>query len=177
MNGNYRRRLTAERARERLDYDPETGVFVWKPQVGSTRAIRSWNAKHVGKRAGSERASASYRSIGIDGVIYMEHRLAWLYVHGEWPAGDLDHINLIKGENRIANLRPATVSQNVANVPVRRTNKSGLKGVHKYAWGYTAKIVKDGVCRHLGSFSTAEAAHAVYAEAARATHGEFARVK
>ena len=80
--------------KEILHYEPETGVFTWlvSPRAG-------W----VGKRAGSLRKDR-YRAIKIRGVSYLEHRLAWFYVHGYWP-DVIDHINHDEADNRLNNLR------------------------------------------------------------------------
>ena len=84
--------LTAERLREVLDYDPDTGVF--------TRKVRTASSVKVGDVAGSLNGKG-YIRIRVDGRLYFAHRLAWLYVHGEWPVDQVDHINGIKNDNRI----------------------------------------------------------------------------
>jgi hypothetical protein len=99
-------KLTAERLRERLHYDAETGVF--------TRRVGSGHA-HAGDMAGSVH-STGYVRIGIDGGKYTAHCLAWLYVHGVWPSDQIDHINRNRSDNRIANLR-----QRRHRVALRRT--------------------------------------------------------
>ncbi|CAH0532169.1 Phage HNH homing endonuclease (ACLAME 27) [Ralstonia phage UAM5] len=101
----------------------------------------------------------------------MAHRLAWLYMTGKWPEQFIDHANMNKGDNRWGNLREANKSQNNANQPARTT--SGLKGAYwsNASMSWQAKINK----RYLGSYGTAEEAHAAYMEAARERFGEFAR--
>jgi hypothetical protein len=94
--------LTAERLREILGYDPETGLFTRLVRTGRIRA---------GEVAGTAH-SRGYRSIVIDGRVYLSHRLAWLYVHGEWPPEQIDHINRNRADNRLVNLRAAKQSQN-----------------------------------------------------------------
>jgi hypothetical protein len=122
---------------------------------------------------------SGYWHVGVDGDEYKAHRLAWLFVHGEWPAGRLDHENGDTADNRIANLRPVTHSQNIANSRLRRDSTSGFKGVSFYTsagkWG--ANINKDGRRHYLGLFNTPEEAHAAYCEAACELHGEFARTE
>src|SRR5262245_33505102 len=112
--------LTAERLREVLDYDPSTGVF-------------KSNGGRCGSRVGATLVGTvrpdGYREIRIDWQRYLAHRLAWLHVHGSWPAGDIDHVNGNPSDNRIVNLRLATRTQNNANSR-RRPNTSGFKGVH-----------------------------------------------
>jgi hypothetical protein len=95
MTTTKQAKLTAERLRKRLRYDAETGLF--------TRRVGSGHA-HAGDMAGSVH-STGYVRICIDGGRYTAHRLAWLYVHGVWPSGQIDHINRNRSDNRIANLR------------------------------------------------------------------------
>jgi hypothetical protein len=159
--------LTAERLREVLSYSPETGLFYWREQRGSVRS---------GARAGHV-DSDRYIRIGVDAAVYKAHRLAWLYVHGNWPADFIDHINGDPGDNRITNLRACCHAQNLKNVRRNRKNSSGFKGVYSRTGGRTwySQIVSDGRRRHLGSFPSKEKAAAAYDEAARRLHGEFAR--
>ena len=112
--------LTAERLRELLDYDPDTGAFTW-------RVTRSHQIK-AGNVAGSTIAK-DYVQIRIDGRRYLAHRLAWFYIYGEWPAGQLDHADTHGNHNWITNLRPATQTQNNGNMRRRSDNTSGFKGV------------------------------------------------
>lgn len=166
--------LTAEQVRAALDYDLETGLFRWRERQ-DMRAC--WNSKHAGKIA-TYRNSAGYIGVRLNGVLRYAHRLAWLYVYGEWPDGDVDHINRDKADNRIENLRLATRSQNNANSCRPRTNTSGFKGV---SWSnavgrWKAEIRARGKRYHLGYFDTPEEAHTAYCAAAKELHGEFARV-
>lgn len=151
----------------RLRYDPETGLF--------------WHrARRRGVTIDAPRGTVTkrgYRSINIGGRLYRAHRLAWFYVHGVWPTAELDHRNLDRDDNRIANLREATSAQNNANCPLRRTNTSGLKGANfdRRAKRWRAAIDINGRRIYLGHFPTKEQAHQAYAEAASRLHGEFAR--
>jgi hypothetical protein len=106
--------------------------------------------------------------------MYQAHRLAWLYMHGEWPVGDLDHINGDPADNRIANLRIATQSQNNAN---RRARRGRNKGVYmeKKTGKYKANICVNRKQIYLGRFESAEAAKAAYDKAAAQYFGEYAR--
>lgn len=162
-------RLTQERLRALLHYDPETGVFT---RVKSVRGFRA------GIEAGALHQASGYVYIGVDRHSYRAHRLAWLYMTGEWPADDLDHINRNRADNRWINLREATRSQNNANARRRCDNTSGVKGVsldrRHNTW--RAYIVVDGRQRHLGRFKTVDAAKEAYARAALATFGEYARI-
>jgi hypothetical protein len=150
-----------------LDYNPETGEFLWK-------ASRGRRAK--GARAGSVRSNG-YAYIWVKGGYYRAHRLAWLYVHGRFPDLEIDHVNMNKTDNRIENLRLATHSQNGANTGKKRNNKSGYKGVHysRIRKKWRAQIEKGGNKHHLGLFYTPEEAHNAYIKAAQELFGEFAR--
>jgi len=160
--------ITLERLKELVEYSPETGLFLWRVQMNS--------AAPVGSIAGTVRPDG-YRGIRIDKRHYFAHRLAWFYVHGEWPALYLDHINCDRADNRIKNLRVATRSQNHANVGRRSHNTSGFKGVtwHKRDRHWRSQIKHAGTLHHLGSFSDPALAHEAYCRAARQLFGKFAR--
>lgn len=163
---------THARLKELFEYGPETGRFI--------RRVAVCNRK-VGEIAGCVRKAGGYLFISVDDVIYRAHQLAWLYVTGKWPQKFIDHKNADKADNRFANLRLATKSQNQANVGLLKTNSSGLKGVSPYRAGerygkpWQASICKDGKSFHLGHFSTKDDAAAAYAVAADRIFGEFAR--
>jgi HNH endonuclease len=160
-------KILFDRLRELMNYDAATGVFTWRKGRGRAAA---------GAIAGSPDEDG-YVAIGIDGKRYRAHRLAWLYVSGQWPASDLDHEDCDKTNNRFKNLRPATFSENRCNVPLQRVNTSGYKGVHfnKHAKRWRSIIKARGASKFLGYFDTAESAHAAYCAAAKELHGTFAR--
>jgi HNH endonuclease/AP2 domain len=164
-----RPRLTPERLREVLHYDPETGEFRWLQRVSS--------AFHIGDLAGS--LSHRYRCIRIDGRTYTAHQLAWLYMKGEWGRPMIDHRDRDPTNNRWDNLRLATFSHNSANRRRHRNNTSGFKGVRfdRQTGKWIARIWKDGRAYFLGRFATPQAAHEAYAAAAHALYGEFARAE
>lgn len=118
-----------------------------------------------------------YRMIYTGGKMYSSHRLAWLYMTGEWPTKDIDHINCVKHDNKWANLREATDAQNAMNRPKRVMTSGRLKGItwNKSAKKWQAGIGHNGVYHYLGLFNTQENAHAAYCVAAVARFGEFAR--
>ncbi|MDI4633332.1 HNH endonuclease [Pelomonas sp. V22] len=156
-------KLTAERLRELLTYDPETGLFI-------RRVNRPGKWGKAGTVAGHINAHG-YRVIWI-GANHMAHRLAWLYVHGAWPDGQLDHINQDKTDNRLENLRLVTHAENMQNRPHQRNNSTGLKGVlprTKYG-GWPALICANNKQIWLGTFDSPEAAHAAYCAAAARLH-------
>jgi hypothetical protein len=160
--------LTAERLREVLAYDPETGVFTRRVSRGPMSA---------GSTAGYPDRDG-YLMVCIDYQAYFAHRLAWLYTFGEWPSEDIDHIDRNPSNNALANLRPASRSENLANTKARRDNTSGKKGVwwHKSAKKWAAGITVKRRAHHLGLFESIEDAAAAYEHAAKKHFGEFARV-
>ncbi len=156
--------LTAERLRELLDYDRETGIF-------THRLARSGVTK--GARAGT-RNGKGYIQISVDGKIYQAHRLAVLYVTGSWPEDQTNHRNLGKDNNSWNNLRDADNSRNMANRTLISSNTSGRKGVH---WDKRRKLWQVRVAgKYVGRFRDLDVAGQAYAEAARNRFGEFARV-
>lgn len=159
-------RLTGARLREVLDYNPDSGIFTWKISVGSKKA---------GATAGCMHKATGYWLIGVDGIVYKAHTLAWLWMTNSFPVIFLDHADRKRDNNRFANLRECTWTLNAANKLVR-TNKCGLKGVHQHKNGsYIAQIQINKTKKYLGSFRTARAAHLAYSEAAQDLFGEFAR--
>ncbi|SAL59327.1 HNH endonuclease [Caballeronia peredens] len=156
---------TVEELRKMLSYDPETGELRWI------------DPKHIrrGQPAGWMRKHTGYRVVVIKQVRYLEHRICWALHSGEWPEVTIDHINHIKSDNRIANLRVATVAQNNRNRPRQANNSIGFKGVtqHRGSKRFHAKIQANNVKYSLGYFDSPEEAHAAYAAAAAKLHGEF----
>jgi hypothetical protein len=158
--------ITRERLMQVLRYDPDTGFFIRLRSGIRAGAFRQTTPKH------------RYRIITIDGRTYKEHRLAWLYMTGRWPDGDLDHADTDGTNNRWLNLREATRSQNVANCRTPSNNKLGVKGVRKQArGGYLARIRVAGKAICLGTYPSIEEAAAAYRAAAIKHFGDFARTK
>lgn len=159
-----------EELRSVLTYCPATGAFHWKANVS-----RSMQA---GSRAGNVNKKGR-RLLAYKGVRYMEARLAWAFVHGVWPADQIDHIDGDRLNNAINNLREATNQQNAANRPALRTNRHGAKGVAinkrvRKAARYRARIRVNNKLIHLGYFPTSDEAAAAYLSAAKVHFGEFA---
>lgn len=156
--------------RQHFTYDPETGEIRTREREGDDPYILAFNRRYAGKAVGSV-MNGGYRWIRVPGHgNHLGHRLAWALHHGEWP-GELDHRDGNKLNNRIANLRPATRTQNNVNRPGR--SRAGLKGVTKRNGRWAAYIIVAGRSFYLGRFETPEAAHEAYAKAAREAHGEF----
>ena len=144
--------LTAEYLRSVLHYDPETGTFTWKVSTGPR--VRP------GEVAGVAPNNKGYFHIQIHNRTYKLHRLAWLYVYGEWPKLDTDHINRDRADNRIANLRDISHKQNGQNRKSSRNNTSGHAGVswYKQTSKWKAKICHNYRSISLGYFATIEEA-------------------
>jgi len=166
---------------DRVDYDRDTGVFTWRhcgpEHFVSEHAWRVWTAKFAGKMV--RKRSRGYVVIVIShsgGVCYcMGHRAAWAILHGAWPDGEIDHKNRVRDDNRPDNLRMADHQRNQWNKGTSLRNRSGFKGVHQHSQNGTwiAQFTKNGRTRHLGSFTTPEAAAAAYATASAAAQGHF----
>lgn len=141
--------LTQDRLKQLLNYDPATGIFTYacaRPKV------------RVGAVAGHTHAGHGYRQIKLDGKLYLAHRLAWLYVYGEWPGEILDHINRDRTDNRIANLRQSDKYLNRQNAKVQCNSSTGVKGVgwNRVLQKWHARISIGGRRLHIGWFHTKE---------------------
>jgi hypothetical protein len=151
--------LTAEVVRKFLCYDPLTGILTWK--ISPSRNCR------LGAVAGCQ-MQRGYLTIGLLRKLYLAHRLAWLIVYGKWPDQAVDHIDGDRTNNRLANLREATNSQNQQN--------RLRKGYHFKDGLYCARITLNEKRIALGYFKTEEAARAAYLEASEKHFGEFSVV-
>lgn len=152
-----------------LQYNPDTGVFNW-------RVPKQGRRKEVGY---TDKGMWGYVQVRIEGKKYLAHRLAWLLYYGEFPDGILDHINGDKTDNRICNLRIASLSENQCNRHVQTNNTSTkVKGVRTLPNGrFSASITKDNKTYYLGSFDTITEAAESYEQAAIKLHKEFYRNK
>lgn len=152
-----------------IKYDPETGVLSWAVRRGSA---------HAGKVI-STISNDGYIVVGINRRRYQAHRVAWVVHYGEWPDGDIDHINGDRADNRISNLRLCDDSQNQFNVS-KKTGvfTSSYKGVgfHSRSKKWRARIRVRNKRIELGYFDTQEEAYAAYCEASKIYHGEYGRV-
>lgn len=158
-----------QKAKEYMSYNSITGMLVWKKKPAQRVKI--------GDKVGSVDSAKYYRTkITIDGAekSILNHRIAWFICHSEAPEF-IDHINGVKTDNRICNLRSCTKSENCRNSKRRKHNTSGYKGVcwRKDAKRWVAKINVNCKRLHLGYFDTAAEAYIAYCEAADKHHREF----
>lgn len=156
--------LTAQRLRELLHYDPETGVFTRRIATGRHGCFKA------GEIAGSKN-TVGYVEMGIDSGRYLAHRVAVLYMTGEWPRYMVDHLDTVRDNNRWSNLRDAPELINRQNL--RRAHKSSISGFlgaskHRNKWSATIRV--GGKRLRLGTFETPEEAHAAYVAAKRIYH-------
>lgn len=154
--------ISHEELLRQIHYDPETGVF--------TRLIKTSAFARLGVTAG-QRIGDGYRALSVGGKAHYLHRLAWFYVHGEWPKHVIDHINGDKTDNRICNLRDVPQAVNLQNIRrAKSCSTTGLLGAIRWRGKFRSCIRVGGRRMHLGLFETAEAAHAAYMEAKRIHH-------
>lgn len=164
----YASKVSREWLKEIFDYVPSTGVFFWKTKVSKK--------VNVGSVAGAKSGNG-YIFLTAHNITLLAHRAAWLFVYGEDPDGEIDHINGDRSDNRIDNLRVATSSDNGCNKKLLPSNKSGYRGVswNKEKRKWQARIQKNRKVHILGYFDDIEKARMAYLEASVRIHGEFAR--
>lgn len=156
--------ITAERLRELLHYEPETGVFTRRVKTGRCRAgeVATGTLNH------------GYILMSVDRTFRAAHRLAWLWMTGEWPTLDIDHIDGNRTNNAWRNLRHVDRSTNLENQRTAKShNKStGLLGAYHSptAGRFVSRIQVRGKNINLGSFGTAQEAHEAYLSAKRQLH-------
>ena len=143
--------ITQSILKEYLHYDPDSGLFTWIKRTG--------RYDRTGQIAGSF-GRGNYWFVTIKTQKYRAHRLAWLYIHGEWPEYEIDHINHIKTDNRLINIRSATRRENMSNTSLFSTNTSGFNGVSwdKAREKWEAYINTSGKKINIGYFYDIEAA-------------------
>ena len=176
---NFNELPSLSRLRQLLVLDEERWVLFWKERPRSdfkTAHDRSaWNARFAGKPAGYK-DRLGYTIVCLDYKKVRAHRIIYAMHNGQICAADqIDHIDNNTANNHPSNLRLATHAENVRNRKCRKDSQSGFKGVRRQKRSFYAEIRVDGVLHYLGSFSTPEAAHAAYANAAHASFGQFAR--
>ena len=149
---------TIDYLRKRLRYEPETGKLFW---LACDDMPQRWKTRFSWKEAFTANDENGYRLGAVNYQTLKAHRVAWALHHGEWPSDHIDHINGIKFDNRIVNLRVVTNAENMRNKAMRACNTSGFTGVyfHKPTGKWQAKINVNGRGKSLGLFhNIAEAA-------------------
>lgn len=142
-----RNELTQEELKKRLVYNTNTGEFFYNYSIGG---------KLKGNKVGTLKDGYIY--IRVAGVIYLAHRLAWLYIYGKFPISMLDHIDRNRSNNKISNLRESNYSQNGRNTNINKKNTSGIKGVDymKSLHKWRSRSVIQGIEHHIGVYSSIE---------------------
>lgn len=150
-------------------------LFAYEPDTGNLIRIQSRPGVTVGDIAGCV-DDQGYVKVYIDRRAYLVHRIVWILVHGEWPSGEIDHINGNKADNRIANLRVCSRHENQRNTKMRKDNSSGVKGVvwDKRINAWFAQVALNGKTFYGGSFKDLEDAKRAAIELRNRLHGEFA---
>jgi hypothetical protein len=160
--------LTQEHLKELLLYNPQTGVFTWRVHRGGKAT--------AGSVAGSK-DTHGYVQILVHKHPHRAHRLAWLYMTGDWPKDSIDHRNRIRSDNRWANLRDVTPAINAENTSVARSRVGRMLGTmyhsHLKLNPWEARITVKGRREYLGHYKTVEEAHAAYMEAKIKFHEGF----
>ncbi|GAB2471841.1 HNH endonuclease [Comamonas humi] len=157
MNARY----PIEKLREKLAYDPETGLLTW---------IEKAPGRSRSKSAGNPNGSG-YIQICVDGTRFKAHRVAWAIHFGQWPSGQIDHINGNRSDNRLCNLRDVSPALNAQNRHVATSDSAPMGTTfHKRDKRWIAQIYIDGKQTHIGSFDTADQAHEAYRQRKREMH-------
>jgi hypothetical protein len=125
--------ITQEIVCELIDYELETGKLMWRERDRrwflSDQDWQWWNKRFARKEAFITQSSQGYFRGKILGKLYLAHRIIWLYINGKWPE-QIDHINHDRGDNRLINLREASIQENQKNQSKSRKNVSGHTGIY-----------------------------------------------
>jgi hypothetical protein len=163
--------ITVKQIKERLEYNPDTGVLTWRSKVNKSPV-------KIGQQAGSLNTSG-YRQIPLFGKTRKASRLIWYMQTGVYPKKEIDHKNRIKSDDRWENLREATRSQNQSNRTIQSNNTSGYKGIvwRKNRSKWIAQVKLNGRYIHIGSFDNKKTAARHYRIAAKKYHGSYACIE
>lgn len=158
-----------EQLRQLLRYEPETGRLYWRERDGDDRATVAFNGRFAGRNALTGKTVDGYKQGKVLGSSVRAHRVIWVLVYGKWPENQIDHINGIRDDNRIKNLREVTNAENMRNQFRSPRNTSGVTGV---CWSsqtskWRAEIKHNGKRQCLGYFADFAAAVAARKEAER----------
>lgn len=157
-----------------ISIDDLRARFTFDPETGAVYRLVATQRSPVGSRADFLR-DRGYAFVEINRKMVRAHRVIWALAYGQWPAGEVDHVNRCRSDNRLANLRQASRSENAANVKHIGVGVSGFCGVvwKQKAQKWAAQIKKNGVRVHLGLFIDPKEAHEAYVEASKQMNGEF----
>lgn len=159
-------RLSPQVLQEFMEYDGETGALTWRPRdrrhFETEASWKGFNTRCAGKPAITASSGKGYLQGTIYGVTYMAHRVAWAVFHSSWPQGEIDHINGIRSDNRIVNLRDVTRLENARNLCAIASD-TGVRGV---TWDrrlkrYRVHIYLEGKRKYIGCFPTIDEAAGV----------------
>ena len=166
---------SADDLRKLLTYEPETGKLFWKERpremFESQRDFSAWNARFSGKEGLGSIGTNGYKHGAIKNKTFNTHRVVWCLCYGEWPGQNIDHVNGVRTDNSISNLRNVSHAENQKNQKRSKRNTSGHTGVH-WLTGvgkWYAQIMAGRQKYHLGYFDRLEDAVA----ARRAAEREF----
>lgn len=145
--------LTQEILKELVSYDKDSGILIWRHRgrhlFGSDRCMKAWNTRLAGNII-RNLDKYGYLRVSLYGKTWMAHRLIWFHVHGELPSDEIDHINGIRDDNRISNLRVASRSENMRNKAISKRNKLGVQNVWLNKKSRKWQVYIN--CEYLGSF-------------------------
>lgn len=149
--------ITQTRVKELFDFDPLTGILVWRrrPRSDFRRAsdCALFGRNCEGRPSGTLNPDG-YLRIQIDGVMYLAHILIWVWNYGSWPEQEIDHRDHVRNNNRLANLVLVTRRENMKNKKLYANNRSGCPGVYQKKNRWVAVIRVEGLLKHLGSFAS-----------------------
>lgn len=155
--------ISPEEIKRLISYDPKSGLLRWRPRqqsdFASMSSFKAWNTQFAGREAGSI-SKTGYVVVSLSGQKMLGHRIAWVIHHGRWPDALMDHVNGLRADNRINNLREATPAQNAQNQRRHKSNKSGVCGVtwHKKTKRWQVRIGSANKSLHVGYFSDLQSA-------------------
>lgn len=171
-------RVTADELPQYLSVDATTGDLSWnvRPQSmfcnksrNASKICKTWNARFANKPAGY-RGADGYERVSIKGFSYKSHRVVFAICNGRWPSGDIDHINGVKSDNRLENLREVTHAENCRNQKLKSTSSTGIPGtsLDRRTGKYIVSITYSGARRHIGQYSNVHDAKIARSAAERA---------
>ena len=161
MKANKNKELPFDYLRECFDYNESSGLITWKVRPQShfptQKGCKVFNSRLSGKVAGYAH-NRGYLAVNVNGYTYLVHRVCWALSTGEWPTEDVDHINGIKDDNRLVNLRVVTRGVNSRNQKLRSNNSTDCMGVTRDNNSFRVRVGTEGKRVSLGNFKTLDEA-------------------